>query len=47
MDAQNLRQIELGKIQCAKKLFSRLSAADVVYHEVNSYQKLLSIMETI
>ena len=40
MDSLNLKPIEQSKIACAKKLFSNLSSADVVYHEVNSYQHL-------
>ena len=47
METLNLRPIEQAKIQCAKKLFSELSAEDVVYHEVDSYQTLLNIMESL
>ena len=45
METLNLKPIEQAKIACAKKLFSNLSSADVVYHEVNSYQHLLDIMD--
>ena len=47
MDSLNLKPIEQSKIACAKKLFSNLSSADVVYHEVNSYQHLLDIMDKL
>ncbi|MDE6620682.1 MAG: hypothetical protein K2K74_09405 [Lachnospiraceae bacterium] len=47
MDSLNLRPIEQAKIDCAKKLFHELSTEDVVYHEVDSYQRLLDIMESI
>ena len=47
MDSMNLKSIEQLKIKCAKKLFAQLSAEDVVYHEVDSYQSLLDIMENL
>ena len=47
MDSLNLKPIEQAKIACAKKLFNNLSSADVVYHEVNSYQHLLDIMDKL
>ncbi len=47
METLNLKPIEQAKIQCAKKLFAELSAEDVVYHEVDSYQSLLNIMESL
>lgn len=47
METLNLKPIEQAKIACAKKLFSNLSSADVVYHEVNSYQHLLDIMDRL
>ena len=30
-----------------KKLFASLSTEDVVYHDVDSYQSLLNIMESL
>ncbi len=45
MESLSLRPIEQAKIKCAKKLFAELSTEDVVYHEVDSYQTLLNIME--
>ena len=45
MESLSLRPIEQAKIKCAKKLFADLSTEDVVYHEVDSYQSLLTVME--
>lgn len=47
METLHLRPIEEAKIKCAKKLFSTLSSCDVVYHNVNSYQNLLSVMAAL
>lgn len=47
MESLNLKPIEQAKIKCAKKLFARLSDDDVVYHDVDSYQSLLNIMENL
>ena len=47
METLNLKPIEQAKIRCAKKLFAELSTEDVVYHEVDSYQSLLGIMERL
>lgn len=47
MDSLNLRPIEQAKIECAKKLFNELSTKNVVYHDVDSYQHLLDVMESI
>ncbi len=47
MESLNLRPIEQAKISCAKKLFSKLSSGKVVYHDVDSYQHLLDIMNTL
>ncbi len=43
----NLKPIEQAKIKCAKNLFADLSTEDVVYHDVDSYQSLLNIMESL
>jgi type III restriction enzyme len=40
-------EIEKAKISCAKKLFNEISTTGVKYHDVNSYQDLLNIMETL
>ena len=45
MDSLNLRPIEQAKISCAKRLFNEISTDEVVYHDVDSYQSLLNIME--
>lgn len=47
MESLKLKPIEQAKIKCAKKLFAHLSDDDVVYHEVDSYQSLLDIMEKL
>lgn len=47
MDSLQLRPIEQAKINCAKKLFNNLSTQDVIYHEVNSYEKLLNIIDEL
>jgi type III restriction enzyme len=47
MDSLELRPIEQAKISCAKKLFNEISTAGVKYHEVDNYQSLLEIMETL
>lgn len=45
METLNLKPIEKAKVDCARKLFSSLSNAGVVYEVVDSYQKLLNVME--
>ena len=47
MESLNLKPIEQAKIKCAKKLFKELSTKDVVYHDVDTYQHLLDVMDTI
>ena len=47
METLNLKPIEQAKIKCAKKLFKKLSTEDVVYHDVDSYQSLMNIMESL
>ena len=47
METLNLKPLEKAKIDCAKKLFSQLSTADIVYHEVDSYQCLLDMMQKL
>lgn len=47
MDSLQLRPIEQAKIQCAKKLFNELSTSKVKYHDVDSYQSLLNIMQGV
>ena len=39
--------IEKAKITCAKKLFNEISTSGVKYHDVDSYQSLLTVMETL
>ena len=47
MDSLNLRPIEKTKISCAKKLFNSISTEDVVYHEVDSFQNLMNIINEL
>lgn len=47
MDSMDLRPIEQAKIMCAKKLFNEISTDDVVYEQVDTYQNLLNIMDTM
>lgn len=47
MDSLELRPIEQAKISCAKKLFNEMSTGKVKYHDVDSYQSLLNIMNTV
>lgn len=47
MDSMNLRKIEAAKIECAKKLFNEMSTSNVRYHEVDNYQSLLNIMNSL
>ncbi|HIX62908.1 MAG TPA: DEAD/DEAH box helicase family protein [Candidatus Mediterraneibacter colneyensis] len=47
MDSLELRPVEKAKIACARKLFNEISTEDVVYHDVDSYQNLLNVMDSI
>lgn len=47
MESMNLKPIEQAKIKCAKKLFKTLSDKDLVYHEVNTYENMLAVMNSI
>lgn len=47
METLNLRPIEQAKISCAKKLFNEMSNSKVVYHDVDNYQNLLNIINSI
>ena len=47
MQSLNLRPIEQAKIAYAKKLFNELSTSTVRYHDIDSYQSLLNIMNTL
>ncbi|MGI6615701.1 MAG: type III restriction-modification system endonuclease [Dethiobacteria bacterium] len=47
MDSLELRPIEQAKVTCAKKLFNEISTSGVKYHDVDSYQTLLAVMETL
>lgn len=44
MSSLQLKPIEQAKIECAKRLFNEISTSNVRYHDVDSYQSLLAIM---
>jgi len=43
----NVAECSNRKISCARKLFNEISTENVVYHDVDSYQNLLNIMNSI
>ena len=47
MNSMQLKGIERAKIKCAKKLFNEKSTSKVRYHEVDSYDNLLEMMEKL
>ena len=47
LDSFELRPIEKAKIECATKLFNKLSGNDVKYGVADSYQKLLEVINNI
>lgn len=47
MESLELRPIEQAKISCAKKLFNEMSTSKVRYHDVDSYQSLLNMMNSL
>ena len=47
MESLNLRPMEQAKIACARKLFNELSDSHVKYHDVDSYQSLLAVINTL
>lgn len=47
MESMHYRRIEDAKIDCAKKLFNTLSTSRVKYHNVDSYQNLLAVMNSL
>ena len=44
MESMQLKKIEDAKIQCAKKLFSKLNGGMVHYDVADTYQHLMDIM---
>jgi len=47
MNSLEIRPIEKAKILCARKLFNEISTAGVKYYDVDSYQSLLNVMQTL
>lgn len=46
MESLQLRPIEQAKISCAKKLFNEISTDNVKYHDVDSYETLMEIVNS-
>ena len=42
-----MESLELRPISCAKKLFNEMSTSKVRYHDVDSYQNLLAVINSI
>ena len=47
MESLSLKPIEKVKISCARKLFNEISTDNVKYHDVDSYQSLLNVMNSL
>ena len=47
MESLSLKPIEKAKIFCARKLFNEISTENVKYHDVDSYQSLLNVMNSL
>lgn len=46
MSSLELREIEKGKIECARKFFAKITSAQVKYDVVDSFGKLLEVVRT-
>lgn len=47
MESLSLKPIEKAKISCARRLFNEISTENVKYHDVDSYQSLLNIINSM
>ena len=47
MDSMELREIEKIKIKCAEKCFNANSNSQVRYHQVDSFDTLMDVMNSI
>ncbi|MBB3171020.1 restriction endonuclease [Parvibacter caecicola] len=47
MDSMELSTVEQTKIACAKKVFNELSTSQVRYHEVSTYDELLTVIQGV
>ena len=47
MDTLQLRGVENAKIECAKKLFNKMSTSEVRYEQVSNYTELLNKMNSM
>lgn len=42
-----LREVERAKIECAKKLFNKMSTSEVRYEQVTNYTELLNKINSL
>jgi type III restriction enzyme len=47
LQSMDLKGAELSKIECAKKLFNKMSTSKVRYHEVTDYQNMLDEINSL
>lgn len=47
MDSMQLRRVEEAKIECAKKLFNKMSTSEVRYEQISNYGDLMDKMNSI
>ena len=40
-----LKEVERIKIECAKKYFKEISSENVVYDKIDSYEKLMELVQ--
>lgn len=47
MESLQLRKVEEVKIECAKKLFKKMSSSNVYYDKIDSYDQLISVLNSL
>ena len=47
LDSLQLREVESAKIECAKKLFNKMSTSEVRYEQVSNYTELLNKINSL
>lgn len=45
MESMELSAVEQTKIACAKKVFNELGTSQVRYHEISTYDELLTVIQ--
>lgn len=45
MSSLELRSVEKAKIDCAKKFFAKITSNEVKYDVVDSYEKLMDVVQ--